>query len=388
MIGSILYIFWGLARGAVAASVKEGKAKFQLASWLEEVSRHHIMFRTESGRKFAFDRADEFTSDYLEARKKTFSFIYRQACGIFVLQAVVGAVLLAIGGVLIVKQQLTIGQLVAAELIVTGIVSTLSKFPKHLETFYDLCAALDKLGLLFDKPLEADGGESLIQNGPASLKISKLKFQFENSKILFNEFSLHVPAGERIAVLAPHGSGKSILANLIYGLDHPTAGSIEINGIDLRSLHRGSIRESIAVVRGTQLIQGSIMANLRFSRADVSVSAAVAAAESLGLRDSILSLPRAYETEISFNGQPLSSNQAILISLARVLAGTPKLIILDGTLDSLPEEIRDLVLKTLFKADAGWSILLLTLDESLARRMSKPFQIINGSVSRLGVIKE
>ncbi len=139
------------------SSVKESKKKYVMASWLEDLARCPIAFRTDGGSEFALERADRFIHDYLSARRKHFRILMRQILFALGLQALASTALLGIGGWLVVSGELTLGQLVAAELIVAVIVGSVAKLGKHMESFYDLLAAVDKLGHLFDLEERPDG---------------------------------------------------------------------------------------------------------------------------------------------------------------------------------------------------------------------------------------
>ena len=147
-----------LGRGAVNSGIDESKQKYRLAAWLEEVIRCPLSFRTAGASEFALDRANLATADYLESRKKHFTVLFRQLLFILGLQAIAGTVLLGFGGWLVIQRELTLGQLVAAELIVATILGSLAKLGKHIEGFYDVVAAVDKLGYLFDLDIERQDG--------------------------------------------------------------------------------------------------------------------------------------------------------------------------------------------------------------------------------------
>ena len=123
---------------------------------------------------FALDRSDRLTVDYLDARRMHYRIVLRQLLFALGLQAVVATALLGLGGWLVIQGQLTLGQLVAAELIVTVIVGSFAKMGKHLESFYDLLASMDKLGHLFDLPTERHDKQFHLQAGvPAQVAVRR-----------------------------------------------------------------------------------------------------------------------------------------------------------------------------------------------------------------------
>ena len=133
MMASIAFIILVLGRGAVDSAIKESKNKYYMAAWLEDIARCPTTFRTAGGTDLALERTDRLVHEYLEARQKHFRILMRQILFALGLQAVASTALLGIGGWLVVDGQLTLGQLVAAELIVTVIVRAFAKLGKHME---------------------------------------------------------------------------------------------------------------------------------------------------------------------------------------------------------------------------------------------------------------
>ena len=178
----IAFITFGLGRGAVKTAVNESIAKYAVGAWLEELVRHPTAFKLHSGHQFALDRSDRLTVDYLDARKKHYRIVLRQLLFALGLQATVATALLGLGGWLVIQGQLTLGQLVAAELIVTVIVGSFAKMGKHLESFYDLLASMDKLGHLFDLPTERHDKQFHLQAGvPAEVAVRRSLLQLRRS---------------------------------------------------------------------------------------------------------------------------------------------------------------------------------------------------------------
>jgi ABC-type bacteriocin/lantibiotic exporter with double-glycine peptidase domain len=232
-----VFIIFGLGRGAVATSIRESRAKYAIAAWLQELARHPTAFRLYGGNRFALDRADHLAVEYLEARRLHFRVLMRQILFALGLQAIAATVLLGLGGWLVIQGQLTLGQLVAAELIVTVIVGSFAKLGKHMESFYDLLASMDKLGHLFDLPIEDQTKLfHLHETGPATLAVRDLSYHYHASSDTFHDLNFELRPGESLALVGPDGSGKSTLVELLGGIRRPTSGHVELDGIDLREL--------------------------------------------------------------------------------------------------------------------------------------------------------
>ena len=141
-------------------------------AWLEEVARNARSFRGAAQADWAFGRTNELVEHYLHYRAIHFRILMRQFGGSLAIQAFASAALLGVGGVLVIERQLTLGQLVAAELVVAAVVAGISKLAKHLESYYDLLASMDKLGMLTDLPVEPEGADTLRPSSdPASAAV-------------------------------------------------------------------------------------------------------------------------------------------------------------------------------------------------------------------------
>ena len=378
-------IIFGWGHSAASAGLKESKAKYAVAAWLQELARHPIAFRQHGGQAHALRRADELARDYLGYRRKHFKYLFRQILGALGLQAVASALLLGLGGWLVINRQLTLGQLVAAELIVTAVVAAIAKFGKHLEAWYDLLAAMDKLGKLVDLPLEQDTGESVPPRpGPASLKLDGLEFHYRESAPVLRGASLEVRAGEKVAITGATAGGKSTLVDLLYGLRAPSQGRILLDGLDLRDLSLASLRRDVAIVKAPEIFAGTLVDNVRMGQPDLPLSEVRRALEAVGLGEMITGLPEGLHTELTTGGLPLSSGQVVQLHLARALVLSPRLLVLDEVLDTLDARARDHVLKTLLAPDAPWTLLVITRSLELLGRCTRAYELLDGQLNPIG----
>jgi len=384
LIVVVFALMTGLGRGAVKTSIKESKAKYAVAAWLEEMARHPGSFKSAGGSAFAEARAEDLLCEYLAARRKHFKVIFRQIVAALSVQALATAALLGVGGYLVMSGKITLGQLVAAELIVTAVVVGISKLGKYLESFYDLCAAVDKLGQLVDLPLEPPRGSPLPRAaGGARVRLKGVSFTYEGRAPVLDGASIEIAPGARVAVIGPNGSGKSTLSNLIYGLRAPADGRVEIDGRDLRDLDLGSVREQIALVRGVEIFEGTIEENLRMGRSELCADDVRAALETVGLWDELNAFPDGLQTKLTSGGPSLSAGQARRLVLARALAGKPRLLILDESLDDLDPPARKALSRALLGRAAPWSALVTTHDREALRDCDEVYVLSAGKLRPL-----
>ena len=331
LLALVTFTIFVLGRGAVASSIKESKAKYRNAGWLEEITRSPVAFRTAGAAALTLSRADRHVADYLTCRSKHFRALMRQVLFALILQAVGSTLLLGLGGWLVIKGQLTLGQLVAAELIVAVILGSFAKLGKHLESFYDLLAAVDKLGILFDLPIEAQSGIAELEPG-AKLPVRIRGVQLAPDREPLN---LSVEPGERVAL--ERGAESRFLLDALYGARPLLSGHAEIGGIDCRDVRPEDLRRHVALVRQPEIFGGTVAENVRLGRTELSHGDIRDCLERVGLLDRILSLPLGLQTVLISGGSCLTDDEARLLTLARALAGRPTLLLIDGLLDGLSD---------------------------------------------------
>ena len=358
---AVLVFVFGL--GGVRSAVDESVAKYEVAAWLQELARHTTAFCTKGGADFARRRAERLVGSYVSARKRHFRVLFRQICSALGLQVVASTSVLAIGGWLVIDQQLTPGQLVASELIVTAVVANITKLGSVLESWYDVCAASDKLGHLLDLPLERQtGAEPEFSGDGVALELNDVRCALDNGQDLgdLRDLSLDVKPGERIALTGPAGGDASLLLDVLYGLRQPVHGHVTVDGLDLRQLRLDRTRDEFALVHGTEIVEGTLLDNLKFGRDDVSITEIRDALRDVGLWDIVLALPDGLETRIATGGQPLTPSQASQLMLARAILAEPRLLLLDGALDRLTPTLRRRVIAHLFDEKHRWTMLVAT----------------------------
>jgi len=382
VVALLAFVVFGVGRGAVDTAIRESKAKYAVASFLEDIARQTTAFRSAATRSFALGRVDDLCSSYVGYRRKHYKILVRQIVGTKGLQAFASAGLLGVGGLLVIQRQLTLGQLVAAELIVSAVLAGIAKLGKHLESYYDLVAAVDKLGHVVDLPLEESGKEELPSTGrPMAVELVGVTAT-RGATVVCEGAALCLPGGARATLSGANGSGKSTLVELLFGLHRPRAGRVVVDGVDLRDLDVERFRAQVALVREVELFDGSIVDNVCVGR-DLSLADVRAALLAVDLLDEVMALPDGLETRLAPSGAPLSSGQARRLMIARAIVSRPRLVILDEALDGVDELARRKVHAALFRPDAPWTLLVTTHSDEVAGLGDLRFQIDRGVVSEV-----
>jgi len=377
------FAVFGLGRGAIGTSIKESKCKYAVGAWLEELARHPTAFRMHGGNRFALERADQLAVNYLDARRQHFRILMRQILFALGLQAVAATVLLGLGGWLVIQGQLTLGQLVAAELIVTVIVGSFAKLGKHMESYYDLMASVDKLGELFDLPIEDhDKLFHLRAGGPARITVRDVSYRYAEGPEILQKLCIELEPGTSVALAGPSGSGKSTVIDLLCGLRRPTSGHIELDGIDLRELRPDSLREHLAVARAVEIFEATIDENVHMNRPHISAMDVREALDMVGLLDEVLQLPDGLNTKLITGGPPLSLGQAQRLAIARAIAGQPRLLLIDGSLEAVAGPVLERLITRLTAPDVPWTLLVASSRDEVISHCRQVVTLRAGAVER------
>ncbi len=395
LLAALAFTIRILGRGAIQTAIAESQTKYRVTAWLEDLAGCRTAFRYPGASDYAMTRTDHLVHEYITNRRDHFSILLRQISCSLAIQAVASTALLGLGGWLVVSNQLSLGQLVAAELIVAVIVGAFTKLGKHLETFYDLMGAVDKLGHLVDLPMEtATGVLSLPAEGALSLRLYRVATGHAEShseehsrdetaeglvhpppKRQGGPVTLHVEAASRWAILDAEGVGQSPLGDLAFGLRSPDSGYLSINRYGLRDIRLESLRKRVALVRDGELFVGSIAENIHVGRTDIPSEALHDALEEAGLIDDVLASPHGLETVLATGGAPLLRNQRTKLLMARAIAGRPGILIIDGLLDHLPDVEASELLDRLAAPDHPWTLIVITGRASIAEKLPHSFSL-------------
>jgi putative ABC transport system ATP-binding protein len=367
---SITLVLRVLGTGGTRTSIKESYMKYDLVNCFEEIAHFPLLFKGPGGKDFAQQRANALVTGYVAARAEHFRILMRQMIGLLAIQVFAGAGILIVGGYLVLHREITLGQLVASELIMSAIVGSIGKLGKKMEAWYDAMAAADKVGLIVDIPVERSDGERPVKSGDANkgipLVVKDMSFGHHSGHTLFDKLNFTVAAGERIAVVGSHGSGSSTLFDLLFALRTPVSGYITADGVDLRGWSLSAYRDDAQLIRGNEIVAGTMVENLRLGRTDIGADEIRDALEKVGLLETLRMRPEGVHMKLNLGGSPLSGSQRTRLLLARALVQRPRLLLLDDLLDALDKKSVHEVLPVIFDKKLPWTIVVATRDPAIA----------------------
>jgi ATP-binding cassette subfamily B protein len=338
-----------LGRGSLTTALGVSNAKYDTAAWLEEVARNQRSIKLDSDPEFSPSRLDGITIRYVDAKARHYRIIARQMLGSYIFKAFATVGILALGGILVLEQAISLGQLVAAEIIIIMIIGAIEKLLTQFDEFYDFAAALYKLQSIGKLASErADGDVVPTMSGGGSIELASVSFTEGTSSVVRN-VSLSIHAGEHVSIVGGSGSGKSTVAKLILGLLMPTNGHVRVNGIDTKVADLQSLRSHVGYLDpDDSLMPGTVYDNIVLGRRTAPSDLEEVLRLCL-LDEEIQNLPLGLRTEIVALGANLSYSVRRRILLARVLLNRPEIVIIDSAFQGLEDGLKMRLVESLIQ---------------------------------------
>jgi HlyB family type I secretion system ABC transporter len=260
------------------------------------------------------------------------------------IETLVSTALLWFGAWQVIHNQLTIGQLVAFNMLMGNVIEPFKRLTQLWDELQEVSIAIERIHDVIEAEPEEDLQRQIRRSLPpirGHLRFENVTFRYysESDANILENISFEVQPGQTIALVGRSGSGKTTLAKLLLGLYPPTEGTILIDGYNVTSLLLRSLRQQIGVVdQDTFMFGGTIRENISISHPEASLEEIIEAATLAGAHQFIKELPMGYETQIGEGGSLLSGGQRQRLAIARALLGNPGLLILDEATSSLDAE--------------------------------------------------
>ncbi|MFT4535945.1 MAG: ABC-type bacteriocin/lantibiotic exporter with double-glycine peptidase domain [Saprospiraceae bacterium] len=365
------------------SSLKESKHKYDVAHWIEEIARTKMSFKLIKDPEIALSNTDARVSNYINARETHFRVLVSQFISLIGFKVMVAAGLLVIGSILVFRQEMNIGQFVAAEIIIILIINSVEKLIKSLDSIYDVLTALEKIGYVTDMELENEEGLTFDEHiDKMAVSVSNVKFAFpDNSSYILNDISFEVPKGESVVITGSSGSGKSTLISLLAGINNPQDGVILFNGLSIQSVNGNSLRQHIGfALSNNQIFQGSVLENISMGRDTIKTQDVVNAIEMVNLEGFIKSLPLGLNTRLDPEGKRIPRSAINKIILARAVVSSPALLLLEDPLDHVPLLEKEVIIQKLTAKGNPWSIIVTAVDHTWSKYIDHEVHLDNGSL--------
>lgn len=373
------------ARG-LRTSLQESENKYQVVAWFEEVARVLKSFRFSRNTNLPVDRTDVHVSNYLDARTEHFKVLMLQYWALIFFKVIITTGMLVVGGVLLVQNQINIGQFVASEILILTVLSAVEKLIQSLDKVYDVLTSVEKLGKVLDKPLEKGGTLQLEATPePISVEIKDLHFGYNDSRMILKDISLKIAPGEKLSVMGADGSGKSTLLRLLTGSYSQFEGNILINGVPVGNYDHDSLRATTGILfHQLDIFQGTLYENITLGDHTVKAADILLLAKKIGLESFVASLKEGFDTIIDPVGKRLSGSVIRKILLLRALISNPRLLLLEEPWQGFDEDSQQRIKHYLLNEIPQTTVIVATNDETYAKKSSAVVLMKDGMIEKFG----
>ncbi|WP_339836512.1 ATP-binding cassette domain-containing protein [uncultured Maribacter sp.] len=379
----IYVVFKFTAQRGLDTSLDESKSKYKVAHWLQEVARSIVSFKLSGKTTHALDKNDTLVVEYLNARESHFRVLVLQFIQMIGFKVLVTGGLLLIGGLLVLNQEMNIGQFVAAEIIILLVINSVEKLILGLETFYDLLTSLEKMGQVVDKELEPQEGEKpFMENQSFTVELSDISYSVPQPKReIISNLNLTITPNCTILLRGNSGSGKNTLLRIIAGIIEPDSGGVYVNGVSLKGMNLNYYRSHLGQSLPEESpFEGTILNNITFGDKNTTNEQVYWALDKVGLTDFVKKQPEGLNTVLYPEGKQIPHTVSKKIVLARSIVRKPKLLILKDPLDQFNIEEADRILNFLSDPSNGWALLVVSENDKWIKKCSRIITMDKGRI--------
>jgi putative ABC transport system ATP-binding protein len=332
---ALIWVVW-LAWGgrAVRTGIDLSHAKHKTANWLQTIGGSNGFFKSQRRIDYALDKTDAFTRSYIDGRKRHFRHLFSQTIAFLLMYAAASAALLGLGGYLVIQNQLTLGQLVAAELVLSAAFFGVAQLGSYLGYFYDLCAAVEEISLFYNVEQEHPKGADPFEGPDHAIVMKAVRGHARHESA---QFDLEIPSGAIIMAAASHHGVQNLFNNLLKMHALPESGYTTLGGIDIKDIEAHHLRKNIHVLERPTFVEMTIREYLALSCPETAPRRMVAALETVALADTIATFAKGLDTPIAATGFPLSPVELQQLKLANALLEQPRILVLSRLFDLIDE---------------------------------------------------
>lgn len=307
--------------------------------------------------------------------------------GVMLLQKVSAVLIIWIGAHKVMSLELTIGQLIAFNMMASHVNQPVAKLIELWQQFVQTRVAIDKLGDMLDLPVEQkQGDDSPISSLQGELRLNNISFRYQpDLPLVLNNINLHIKPGETIGIVGPSGSGKSTLTKLLQKLYTQDEGEILVDAHPISDISPSYLRSQIGVVlQENYLFNATVRENIAIRDVAVPLEDVVRAAKLAGAHDFILQLPLGYDTVIAEGGSSLSGGQRQRLAIARALIAEPKILIFDEATSALDDESQAIIQNNMANIAKGRTVISIAHRLSTVRDCDRIITLEKGEITEMG----
>lgn len=349
-----VWLIWG--KSSMRSAIDLSHQKHLTAAWIENIAASNGFFKSERHIEYALQRTDAETRAYVDEHRRHFRNYFAQTLSFFVIYAGASAVLLGLGGWLVIQGQLSLGQLVAAELVLSAVFYGISQLGPYMAYFYDLCGAIEELARFYDVELEAPAAKSAFVCADSSLEFREVRGEARGVPVTLN---FRIERGATVmAASSTHGLQR-LVTTLLKRQQDPDSGMIMVGGADIVEAEPHALHQQIVLLDRPAVIAMTIREFLQLSGENVTSAQVLDAVKIVGLDAVVARFEKGLDTPINTSGWPLSITESMLLKLAAAILAEPRVLIFNQLYDLVPEDVMIRVLAHL-KADTSNTVIYFT----------------------------
>jgi putative ABC transport system ATP-binding protein len=374
---SFLLTFFG--RGGLRITQRVSRLHYKTFHWLQDIGINRLHFKSTDSLPLLLKKTDALVQDYVAARKTRSDILsgsqYKSA--VF-FQAFAHSGMIGLGGWLLSVGDITLGQFVAAEVIVGTLLLNLDTVARRMYAAIYVVTSLDELSQLFTLPKE-EVSSSLAASLPdpslrgVRLACKDVLYDAPDGARIFEHFNLEVMPGEKITVLSENSTSKTALALILAGIYHPTGGVIRYNDVDLRDVSLNYVNRCRGLMLDSHpsLFDGTLEENITLQRPSIRFDDLNWALRFVELEEEVDALPRGLEAPVYGNGANFTRSQILRILLARMIVTRPPLLVFNGSLHNIEPSLRLTLLRRLCSKEEDWSVVFVSNDPEIAQLVER-----------------
>ncbi len=351
-------------------------------------------FRTSKA--FANESAEYEKFQHSNERFKVSKREFHKEMGVFhasmeFFTSILNVVVIAIGGWLIMKDQMDYRDIITFSLYIGTFVNPIRKMAALSEMLANGFAGLHRFAeIMRTEPTVRDAPDAVeLTNVRGALKLDHVSFSYKEELPVLRDVSLDIPAGETVAIVGPSGGGKTTLCQLIPRFYEATGGTISVDGKDVRSLTQRSLRSKIGIVQqDVFLFADTVLENIRYGRPGASFEDVVEAAKRAEIYDDIMAMPDGFDTYVGERGTLLSGGQKQRISIARIFLKNPPILILDEATSALDSITEAKIQKAFDELAKGRTTLIIAHRLSTIHAANRVIVVSDGVIREQGTREE
>jgi len=394
-LAALVLVFTFLMAVVVIALIKPFKVRLE-AMWNAEAKRQSLMVEAIHGMRTVKALAlepsklrewNERSAQAIVANFGVMKISITAGTITQILERSQSIVVIALGATLIFDHQMSVGSLIAFQMISGRVTGPLVAIVGLVHQYQQVLMSIDLLGQIMNHPPEGKAvGSGLRPAIRGGITLEEVSFRYPGSaSTALSEVSFQIKPGQVVGVVGRSGSGKTTLTRLIQAMYHVQEGVVRIDGVDIREVELGYLRSSIGVVlQDNFMFRGTVRDNIAASKPNAPLHEVVAAAQAAGADEFIERLPQGYDSFLEENASNLSGGQRQRLAIARAILPQPKLLILDEAASALDPESEAIFIRNLSRIARGKTVLMVSHRLSTLVRCNAIMVFERGRVADLG----